>query len=144
LYATGLRNPGGDRRNTKREAEKEMCRVSEMFGERVEKNDTERDRREHESEAIDVCSKENKQRAVNDKRSEHDVPGREKMPGRGPRIALIDFPIDQTVEEHRCGSGGDHACQHQQQDPEAGSSIRRHNQRTKSERQRKNRVGKPD
>ena len=66
------------------------------------------------------------------------------MPGRGPRIALIDFPIDQTVEEHRRGSGSDHACQHQQQDPEAGSSIRRHNQRRKSKRQRKNRVGKPD
>ena len=37
----------------------------------------------------------------------------EKMPGRGPRIAPIDFPIDQTVEEHRRGSSSDHACQHQ-------------------------------
>ena len=66
------------------------------------------------------------------------------MPGRRSRIALIDFPIDETVEKHRRGSGGDHGCQRQQQDPEAGSSIRRHNQRCKRERQRKNRVRKPD
>ena len=66
------------------------------------------------------------------------------MPGRRPGIALIDFPIDQTIEKHRGGSGGDHACQHQEQNPEAGLSIRRHNQRRKRERQRKNRVRKPD
>ena len=57
---------------------KKCRRVSKMFGERVEKNNAERDRRKHECEPIDVCSKENKQRpGTEDEEMKIDAPGRE-------------------------------------------------------------------
>src|SRR5436190_23971723 len=55
FHPTSLRDPGRDRCNPQRETEKKVRRVSEMFGERIEKNDTKRDRRKHESQPIDIC-----------------------------------------------------------------------------------------
>src|ERR1700730_4187137 len=49
FHPTCLRDPGRDRRYTERETEKKVRRVSEMFGEGIEKNDAKRDRRKRES-----------------------------------------------------------------------------------------------
>src|SRR5205809_1576646 len=106
-----LRDPSRDRRDPEGEAKKKVRCVSKMFGERVEKNDAKRDRRERESQPIDICSKKNKKGAAEDKANENNVLGREKMATPCPRIALIDLPINEAIEKHRRGARRDHASQ---------------------------------
>src|SRR5438128_8387359 len=60
FHPARLRDPGRDWCNPEREAEKKVRRVSKMFGDRIEKNDAQRDRRKHKSQPIDICSKKTK------------------------------------------------------------------------------------
>jgi hypothetical protein len=66
VHMAGLCDPSCDWCNTERKTEKEMRRVGEVFGHGIEKNDGECDRRERESQAIDICGKENKKDAAED------------------------------------------------------------------------------
>src|SRR5436190_17681542 len=106
-----LRDPGRDRRDPEGEAKKKVRCVSKMFGERVEKNDAKRDRRERESQPIDICSKKNKKGAAEDQANENNVLGREQMATSCSRIALIDLPINEAIEKHRRAAGRDHTSQ---------------------------------
>src|SRR5439155_2862708 len=123
FHPTRLRDPGRDRCNPYRETEKKVRRVSEMFGERIEKNDTKRDRRKHKSQPIDICSKKNKKGAAEDEANENNVLGREKTTAPCSRIALIDLPINEAIEKHRRSAGHDHTSQDQEHDLKTGSPV---------------------
>src|SRR5438094_5437044 len=58
------------------------------------------------------------------------------------RVSLIERPIDQPVEKHRCRAAKHHADEHQHQDSQRRPPVRRHHQRTKSKWQGENRVRK--
>src|SRR5882757_3569295 len=119
----GLRDPSRDRRNPEGETQKKVRCVSKMFGERVEKNDAKRDRRERESQPIDICSKKNKKGAAEDEAKENGVPVREEMTALRPRIALINLPINEAIEKHCRRAGRNHTPQDQQHDLEIGPAV---------------------
>src|SRR5438445_8029750 len=58
------------------------------------------------------------------------------------RVSLIERPIDQPVEKHRCRAAKHHADEHQHQNSQRRPSVRRHHQCTKSKWQGENRVRK--
>src|SRR6266480_1527832 len=118
-----LRAPGRDRRDPEGEAKKKVRCVSKMFGERVEKNDAKRDRRERESQPIDICSKKNKKGAAEDETNENDVPGRKEMTAPRPRVALINLPINEAIEKHCRRASRNHTPQDQQYDLETGPAV---------------------
>jgi len=60
----------------------------------------------------------------------------------GARIALIERPIDQAIEEHRCRPREDHANHDQRQRTQRGPAIRGYDKRAEGKWERKNRVGK--
>src|SRR5438874_5167789 len=58
------------------------------------------------------------------------------------RIALIERPINEPIEKHRCRAGKYHTNNHQEQNSPRGPAVCCHNQRAKRKRQRKDRVRK--
>ncbi len=52
------------------------------------------------------------------------------------RIALIERPVNQSVEKHRCSAREDHADDNQTQDSQRRPAVRSHNERPQSKRQR--------
>src|SRR4030088_2438465 len=54
------------------------------------------------------------------------------------RIALIERPIDESIEKHRGGTCADHAGEHEKQCSSRGQAIRRDNEGAQGKRQRKN------
>ena len=54
------------------------------------------------------------------------------------RIALIERPIDESIEKHRGGPCADHAGEHEKQCSSRGQAIRRDNERAQGKRQREN------
>src|SRR5439155_4799422 len=123
FYPSSLRDPGRDRRNPERETEKKVRRVSKAFCDGIEKSDAKGDRRKHESQPIDICSKKNKKSAAEDKANENNVLGCEKITAPCPRIALIDLPINEAIEKHRRSAGRDHTSQDQEHDLDTGPPV---------------------
>src|SRR6266403_4209527 len=66
------------------------------------------------------------------------------MPSSGPRIFLIDGPVDQAVEEHGGSSRQQHAEQHENQDAWSWPAVCRHEESAESKRKRENRVRETD
>src|SRR5918996_444860 len=60
----------------------------------------------------------------------------------GARVALIERPINQSIEKHRCGPGQYHADDNQQKRAQGRKTIGGHDQRSESKWKRKNSVGK--
>ena len=60
------------------------------------------------------------------------------------RIALVERPICQPVEQHRCGAREDHAGENKQERAQRWTAISRHEERAQGERQGKDRVRKSD
>src|SRR6266436_4671335 len=119
----GLRDPSRDRCNPEGETKKKVCRVSKVFGERIEKNDAKCERRKRERHPIDICSKKNKKGAAEDETNENYVSGREKMTAPCPRTALSDLPVNEAIEKHRCRAGRNHTPQDQQYDLQTGPAV---------------------
>src|SRR5205085_7841904 len=58
------------------------------------------------------------------------------------RIALIERPINEPIEKHRCRAGKYHTNNHQEQNSPRGPAVCCHNQRSKRKWQRKDRMRK--
>lgn len=56
------------------------------------------------------------------------------------RIALVDLPIDEAIEEHRGGAGEDHAKQHEHDNARRWFAVGRDDERGEREGQREDRV----
>src|SRR2546421_8374949 len=80
--------PRACRRNSERQAEKEMGRAREAFRDRVKENNGEGYRRQPCGQAI----------------YHGGWFAQQEMSRRRPRIFYIDRPIDQTIEEHGSGA----------------------------------------
>jgi len=55
---------------------------------------------------------------------------------------LIERPIEEAIEEHRCRPREDHADHDQRQRTQRGPAIRSYHKRAEGKWERKNRVGK--
>ena len=58
----------------------------------------------------------------------------EKMASGGARVALIERPINDAIEEHRCRSRKNHAKNNQQQNAQRRTSVRGNDKRAESKR----------
>src|ERR1051326_7221084 len=58
------------------------------------------------------------------------------------RVMLVERPINEPIEEHRCCAREDHARDHQKGNSQCWPAIRRNNQRAESKWQREDRVRK--
>src|SRR5439155_3789296 len=68
--------------------------------------------------------------------------GNEQVPRSRARIALIERPINQSIEKHRRRAREYHAHNNQQKRAQGREAIRGHDQRTQRKRQRKDCVRK--
>src|SRR6266550_3748766 len=60
------------------------------------------------------------------------------------RVSLIERPVDQPIEKHRCGTREYHTKNNQAHDSQRRPAICRDHQRAQSKWKRKNRVRKTD
>jgi hypothetical protein len=118
--------------------------MREAFCKRIKTDEGKGYGREKKTERIKkVCTENKKQRAY-DERGQSGTLTEQMMASRCTGIALINFPISDSVEEHGCCPGKDHAEQNQERALPARPSARvtpcGHHHRAKRKRQRKDRV----
>src|SRR2546423_15568231 len=90
--------PRARRRNSERQAEKEMGRACEAFRDRVKENNGEGYRRQPCGQAIDRGGGEEETNRRDHEQKPPDWFAQQEMSRRRPRIFFIDRPIDQTIE----------------------------------------------
>src|SRR5712691_3934678 len=112
---SGLRDPRADRSNGESEAEKEMGRGREMFGQRIKKYDGKGNWREQKGQAIDCGGREKKNDRTNDEEKNGSRFWQEQMTRRCARIALVKRPVDHPIEKHRGSAGADHTNENEHQ-----------------------------
>src|SRR5256886_12250134 len=123
-------------------SEKEVRCARESFGDGIEKNQSQRNRRKNESQSIDGSRR--KEKATRTDCKQHDCSWlRDKqMPRSRAGIALIQRPVNQSIKKHRCGTREHHADDNQNKNSQRRPAVRGHNESPESKWQRKNCVGK--
>src|SRR5581483_5579234 len=91
---SGLRDPGADRGNGEREPEKKVCCRGEAFGDGVEEDNRQCERRKRKRQAINIRRADNEAGATDEQRRNRETSRDEQMPRSRARIALVDLPID--------------------------------------------------
>ena len=137
-----LSKPGSDWCDGQSEAEKKMRRVCETLRYGVKENDCQRRRGEQSSHSIDGERAQDEGEGAKDEEEYGGRFGNEKMASSGARVALIERPINDAIEEHRCRSRKNHAKYNEQQNARRRMSVRGDDKRAERERQGEDRVRK--
>src|SRR5262245_26642500 len=118
--------------------------AGEALGDRIEKNQRERNRREQKSRPINGGCREQKRARAENQQDERRQFWYEQVTRGSTWVTLIKRPINEPVEEHRCRARKDHAGDDQQKNSERWPAIGGGDKRAKSKRQRENRVREAD
>src|SRR5688572_11132403 len=84
----------------------------------IKKDDRESHRRKPETERINKTRGDDKASAAHHEQSDSAGPGDQTMTFGSPRIALVQFPIHETVEGHRSRPREDHRGHDQSKNPQ--------------------------
>jgi len=122
----GDRKPGSDRGDGQREAQKELSSMSEAFCQRIEEDYHQRDGREGKANRVDEPGRCDEQNRGGHTCRNGEGFGDEFVPPCRTGIPLVDFPIRETIERHRCGARQDHCKYDQSEDAQRGEPMSCH------------------
>src|SRR5215471_2292188 len=114
--------------------------AGEALGDRIEKNQRERNRREQKSRPINGGCRQQKRARAENQQDERRQFWYEQVTRGSTWVTLIKRPINEPVEEHGRRASKDHAGDDQQKSSEPRPAICGHDERAKSKRQRENRM----